>query len=131
MSVGLILVTHNSIGEHLLATARSMLGCLPLETVALAVSQADSTDELTQRLLALYQGLDTPDGVLVLTDMYGSTPSNIANTLLSQGRVQVVAGVNLPMLIRILNYPSLSLPELADKAISGGHDGILLCEAGT
>lgn len=128
MSVGLILVTHNSIGEHLLATARSMLGRLPLETAALAVSQADTTDELIQRLRALYQGLHSPDGVLVLTDMYGSTPSNIANTLLSQGNVQVVAGVNLPMLIRILNYPTLSLPELADKAISGGHDGILRCE---
>ena len=77
------------------------------------------------------RALDDGDGVLVLTDLYGSTPSNIAASLLGTGAVQVVAGLNLPMLIRVLNYPAEDLPALADKAVSGGNRGILLCRGGS
>ena len=70
--------------------------------------------------------LDTGDGVLVLTDVCGATPSNIACRLVSLGRVMVVSGLNLPMLMRILNYPNLSLEELAERAVSGGRQGIML-----
>jgi PTS system ascorbate-specific IIA component len=59
--------------------------------------------------------------------MYGSTPSNIACRLHAQANVRVVGGINLPMLVRILNYPRLSLDELVDKAVSGGRDGVLTC----
>ncbi|EHQ51365.1 MULTISPECIES: PTS sugar transporter subunit IIA [Ectothiorhodospira] len=128
MSVGLLIITHNHIGEDLLSTARSMMGSIPLETRCLAVSQSGDPDILLDRAIDLYQRLNQGDGVLVLTDMYGSTPSNIANRLLQQPKVQVIAGINLPMLVRVLNYPNLRLHELVNKAISGGHDGILLCE---
>ena len=67
-------------------------------------------------------------GVLILTDMYGSTPSNIANSLKNMENIEVVAGVNLPMFIRILNYSDLNLADITEKALSGGHDGIILCE---
>ena len=128
MSVGLLLITHNQIGEDLLHTAASMMGEVPLETRCLPVSQSEDPDQLYEQAMQAYEALHTGDGVLVLTDMYGSTPSNIANRLLHQPKVQVIAGVNLPMLVRILNYPSLRLHELVNKALSGGHDGILLCE---
>lgn len=130
MSVGLLIVTHGRIGEQLLETAKSMLGICPLQTASLAVSQHCDPDKLYAETREWYDFLERGDGVLVLTDMYGSTPSNVSNRLLNEGnpRVQVVAGVNLPMLVRVLNYPSLSLPELVNKALSGGHDGILLCE---
>jgi PTS system ascorbate-specific IIA component len=59
--------------------------------------------------------------------MYGSTPSNIANRLMKRPEVSVISGISLPMLIRVMNYPKLSLPELINKALTGGHDGILLC----
>jgi PTS system ascorbate-specific IIA component len=72
--------------------------------------------------------LDDGDGVLVLTDLFGSTPSNISVRLLSRGNIEVVSGVNLSMLIRVMNYPELSLPILVTKALTGGHDGINLCE---
>jgi PTS system ascorbate-specific IIA component len=71
--------------------------------------------------------LDDGDGVLVLTDMYGSTPSNVASSLGREDRVVVVAGLNLPMLVRVLNYPEDSLSALAEKAVSGGNRGILIC----
>ena len=70
--------------------------------------------------------LDSGDGVLVLTDMYGATPSNIACRLRKLHDVRVVAGLNLPMLIRVLNYPGLDLDELMHKALSGGRDGVLI-----
>jgi mannose PTS system EIIA component len=128
MAVGLLIITHNHIGEDLLGTARSMLGQLPLDTAWLAVSQAGDPDDLLTQALVQYRRLNTGDGVLVLTDMYGSTPSNIATRLLQQPKTQVIAGINLPMLVRVLNYPQLRLHELVNKAISGGHDGIVLCE---
>ena len=128
MAVGLLIITHNRIGEDLLGTARSMLGRLPLETAWLPVSQSGDPDDLLTLATEYHRKLDTGDGVLVLTDMYGSTPSNIATRLLQYPKTQVIAGINLPMLVRVLNYPQLRLHELVNKAISGGHDGIVLCE---
>ncbi len=127
MSIGLLIITHNQVGHTLLQTAVNMMGVCPLSTEALAVTTDCDPDELrttTQRLIAQ---LDQGDGVLVLTDMYGSTPSNIAYDLLDEGRINVVAGINLPMLVRILNYAPLDLKELTNKAISGGKDGIVCC----
>lgn len=128
MSVGLLIISHDRIGQDLIHTASSMLGTPPLATEHLAVSQSDDPDQLHQRARKICDHLDTGQGVLILTDMYGSTPSNIATRLMSNPQWQVIAGVNLPMLVRILNYPQLSLHELVNKALSGGHDGILLCE---
>jgi PTS system ascorbate-specific IIA component len=79
---------------------------------------------LLQRAKKALAALDTGDGVLVLTDLFGSTPSNIAARLLDSSRTRVVTGINLPMLIRVLNYPQLDLASLAAKAVSGGLDGV-------
>lgn len=72
--------------------------------------------------------LQSGDGVLILTDMYGSTPSNVANRLMAKDGIQIVSGINLPMLLRVLNYPELGLEELVQKAVSGGRDGVRVCE---
>jgi PTS system ascorbate-specific IIA component len=129
MSVGLLIITHGRIGEDLLATATSVMGFCPLQTAHLAVSQKTDPEALLREARRLCNDLDCGQGVLVLTDMYGSTPSNIANRLLDQAQVQVVAGINLPMVVRVLNYPSLNLYEMVNKALSGGHDGIVFCES--
>lgn len=128
MSVGLLIITHGQIGEYLLETAKSMLGVCPLQTDYMVVSNSCDPEKLLEQARRTCLSLDQGDGVLVLTDMYGSTPSNVANRLLKEAAVQVVAGINLPMLVRVLNYPSLNLHEMVNKALSGGHDGILLCE---
>ena len=78
----------------------------------------------------MIEQLDQGDGVLILTDMYGSTPGNIACALGQNNRVAVVAGLNLPMLVRVLNYPQLDLHTLAEKAESGGRIGIVPCPPG-
>lgn len=125
----MLIITHGEIGEQLVKTATSTLGGkLPLQCRALSVSQSCDPDALGQRASNILTEMSDDDELLVLTDMYGSTPSNIANRLSETHKVRVIAGVNLPMFIRILNYPTLELDELIEKALSGGHDGIILCE---
>lgn len=125
MSIGLLLITHNDIGASLLETTEQMLGLCPLQTKTLPVSSDSDPDQLRQTAMGLVKELDQGDGVLVLTDMYGATPSNIACTLQQQDNVAVVAGLNLPMLVRVLNYPRLDLAASAEMAVSGGHIGIM------
>ncbi|MGM0476386.1 MAG: PTS sugar transporter subunit IIA [Pseudomonadota bacterium] len=123
--VGVLLVTHARIGDALLDTARTMLGPPPLATEVLPVPQDCDPERITAEARERRARVDGGNGVLVLTDMYGSTPSNIAHRLLDDGDSRVVAGVNLPMLVRVFNYATLDLSPLADKAVSGGHDGIV------
>jgi PTS system mannose-specific IIA component len=129
MSVGILLITHNGIGASLVEAATGMLGVCPVQIEALAVSPDADPDQLVAQAERRVEELDAGDGVLVLTDMFGSTPSNVATRLRAPGRLAVVAGVNLPMLVRVLNYASLGLPELVDKAASGGARGVLRCQS--
>ena len=105
-----------------------MLGGLPEGCESMAMSQADDPDEVLARARDRLEVLDSGAGVLILTDMFGSTPSNVASRVARARNARVIAGVNLPMLVRILNYRHLPLTEVVNKALSGGHDGILLCD---
>ena len=127
MTVGLLIISHNKIGDELLATATATLGICPLLTETLRVTSDADLDALREQAWRLVTRLDQGAGVLVLTDTFGSTPSNIAYQLLERPGVRVVTGINLPMMLRILNYPQLQLDALAQKAVSGGRDGIVDC----
>ncbi|MDH5191650.1 MAG: PTS fructose transporter subunit IIA [Gammaproteobacteria bacterium] len=127
MSVGLLIITHDDIGKMLLATAVRMMNVCPLEAEVLSVPFSQDVENLSKQAKKLCTKLESGDGVLVLTDVYGSTPSNIASSLSDGETVRVIAGINLPMLIRVLNYPRLNLSELMIKALSGGRDGVLVC----
>lgn len=127
MNVGILLVTHGEIGSALLDATIDILGVCPLSASALsAPAGCDPERILTEARSAILE-LDSGDGVLVLTDLYGSTPSNIACKLHHDKGVRVVSGVNLPMLVRIFNYPDLDLDELQHKAVTGGRDGVITC----
>ena len=119
--VGLLIVTHNQIGEVLYETASNMLGMCPLMAEVLPVMADSDPDDMVRRGWELVERLNQGDGVLVLTDMYGSTPSNIAARLADNRQVLVVTGINLPMLVRVMNYPSLGVMELALKADFEDH----------
>ncbi len=129
MTVGVLIVTHGRVGEVLLNTAVHLLGFCPLQVSTLSVEFDCNLDEAEAEARSAARALDSGDGVLVLTDVYGSTPSNVANRVQGLSAMAVVAGLNLPMLIRVLNYPRLDLEQLAAKAVSGGRDGVLLCTA--
>ncbi|MGC1953949.1 MAG: PTS fructose transporter subunit IIA [Gammaproteobacteria bacterium] len=127
MSVGLLIITHERIASVMADTAMAMLGRCPLPLAVLPVASDCDPDQLRKDAQAQVEMLDQGDGVLVLTDMYGSTPSNVAGSLIQIDRVQVVSGINLPMLVRVMNYPQLDLARLAEKAVSGGREGVFIC----
>jgi PTS system mannose-specific IIA component len=128
MNAGLLLVTHGKLGRHLLDTMIDMMGgALPLDTDTLEVRRVQSPAALIAQGTKTIERLDSGAGVLILTDAFGSTPSNIANRLSIVDRTEVVAGVNLPMLVRVFNYPKLSLAEMAKNAVEGGQRGIVIC----
>ncbi|WP_028450527.1 MULTISPECIES: PTS sugar transporter subunit IIA [Chitinibacter] len=123
--VGIIIVTHYSMGEALMTCAQHIMG-RPLPNLGqLAVSKADDPEQVLQRAKALIAELDDGDGILLLTDIYGGTPSNVANRLIEAGKIEAVAGVNLPMLVRALSYSHQSLEIAVSKAITGGLEGVL------
>jgi PTS system ascorbate-specific IIA component len=112
-------------GASLIATARHILGRIALPLDTLAVPPGSDVEAALRDTAARVRSLDRGDGVLVLTDVYGATPSNIAEQLHSIGiDVRRVSGLNLPMLLRVLNYPEQSLEELVQTAASGGRSGI-------
>ncbi len=129
MKIKLLLVTHESIGESLLAVARTTLGDdLPLPVKTIAVATDADPMSISARLQAELDYIADDKDVLILTDIFGATPCNISQTLTHENAIQIVSGLNLPMLLRVLNYPNLPLNEIVEKAISGGKDGIQSCD---
>lgn len=128
MSVGLLLITHQNIASSLLDTARQMLNTCPLATRALEVPFDYSVEDIYSQAKVYMDTLDTGNGVLIITDIYGSTPANIGKKLCEEYNSKLISGLNLPMLIRILNYPQLDLNDIAIKASSGAQDGIFICD---
>ena len=126
MSVGVLIISHDGIGPAILGTATLMLNDCPLQTKLLTASRDCDPDQLTEDTIEQIEALNSGEGVLVLTDLFGSTPCNIAQKLSTQKHVHIVSGLNLSMLIRVFNYPKLSLEELSEKAVSGGKDGITM-----
>jgi PTS system ascorbate-specific IIA component len=127
MSVGILLLTHEAMGEALIATARHILGRTTLKLDAIAIPPGSDVDLALADTATRVRSLDSGDGVLVLTDVYGATPSNVAEKLLDLGLdVHRVSGLSLPMLLRVLNYPEQSLLELVQTAASGGRSGVVI-----
>ncbi len=130
MSVGVLLMTHEAMGAALIGAARHVLGTLPLSVDVIEVQASADPDHTLTHAARHARSLDAGDGVLVLTDLYGATPCNVAQRLPTLGlTTHCVSGLNLPMLLRVLNYPEQSLDELAQTAASGGRGGIFIDHA--
>ena len=125
MSVSILIVTHGNIGQATLDAALEIIGSSPMAIKAINIDRDTDYDSLVTKVNTVAKEINTGDGVLLLTDLYGSTPSNIASSIDIKDSI-VIAGLNLPMLIRVMNYYTLPLYEISDKAISGGKDGILV-----
>jgi len=120
-----LVVTHGSIGEALLASAAQILGHPPQQVATLSVWRQDDPDDLVLRARELLEGLDAGDGVLVLTDIFGATPGNVVSRLLQDGRIEGVSGASLPMLLRVLTGRNGSLSAAVQRALSGGSEGVV------
>jgi PTS system ascorbate-specific IIA component len=122
--VGILIVSHGAFGESLIHSASHVLGRRPLFLRQVGVTVHDDPDAILPVAEDLIRFLDQGQGVLVMTDIFGATPSNIAMKLLRPGKVEGVAGVNLPMLIRALTYREESLEATLEKALSGATEGV-------
>jgi mannose PTS system EIIA component len=123
--IGILIVAHGAFGESLIHSASHVLGKRPLFLRQVGITVHDEPDAILPVAEDLIRFLDQGQGVLVLTDIYGATPSNIATRLLRPGRVEGIAGVNLPMLIRALTYRDEPLESLLAKALEGATEGVL------
>jgi mannose PTS system EIIA component len=123
--IGIFLITHGSYGEALLQNVSHVLNKRPAQVMQLGlISQDDPLDMLpmAREMLAL---VDKGDGVLILTDIFGASPANLALKLLERGRIEGLTGVNMPMLLRALTYRDKGMETLLVRARDGGRDGII------
>ena len=123
MKVGILLVTHSDIGKQLLLTETSVFGKNPFQVELLAVDNYDQPNDVKELAEKYVKFLDNGAGVLVLTDIIGTTPSNIASSI-NHDKIKVVAGLNLSMILNVFNYPEKSLDQLSIKALEGGIQGV-------
>jgi PTS system mannose-specific IIA component len=123
--IGILLVTHNGLGDSFVDCVKHVLGEVPPNLDVLSVLAGDEPKQKLAEGQALIRQLDTGGGVLVLADVFGATPSNIGRQLCQAERVLGVAGLNLPMLLRVVCSPDKSLPELAKLAVDGGRECIV------
>lgn len=130
MAVGILLITHTGIGSALVAVASRLMNPLPLRTEALEVPFDANLDAMLPQASAALRRVDGGDGVLVLTDLYGASPSNLAAKIAHLGTpVRRVSSLNLPMLLRVLNYSELQLDQLPAVAAAGARNGVILDDA--
>jgi len=123
--VGIMLVAHGRIAESLLHCAVHMLGENPEHCVAIPIDSHDNFITMSARIQTCIEELNQGHGVIILTDIMGGTPCNTMRDFLVPNQVEVITGMNLPMLIRTLNFRDQSLEFVIKKAMSGGIDGVL------
>ena len=126
--IGVLIVAHDQLGDSLIKAATHVLGGRPQQFEAFSVKATDDPLALLPNAQLAVQALDTGEGVLVLSDIYGATPCNLAVKLLDPGHVEGIAGVNLPMLVRAFTYRMRGMDTLIKKAVSGGCEGVLQFE---
>jgi len=126
--IGVLIVAHDSLGDSLVKAVTHVLGARPAQFEVMSVAASDDPLLLLPAARAAVDRLETGDGVVVFSDIFGATPSNLAGKLVRPGRVELIAGVNLPMLVRAFTYRTRGMDTLVKKAISGGCEGVLHVE---
>ena len=126
--IGLVIIAHENLGDALIRCVTHVLGGRPPKVESLTIGSHDEAFGLLPQAKKLVASVDQGEGVLILSDIYGATPCNLACKLIVPGRVEVVTGVSLPMLVRAFTYRDKGLATMVSKAVSGGRDGVLHVE---
>jgi len=125
--IGVLVVTHCRLGDALLEAAAFILGAPPEAMAAVSIDLKEDADKLRNKIVDAIKKLKSEDGVVILTDMFGGTPSNLSYSFLEEGRIEVISGVNLPILIRAATArKSLPLSDLATNLEAFGKKSISL-----
>lgn len=125
--IGIVVVTHSNLGDALIEATEFIIGQRPEITVSVSIDVNQNADRLREKVAEAIKKVDMQGGVLILTDMFGGTPSNLSYSFLEEGHVEVISGVNLPMLIKAINSREESeLSELAVDLEAFGKKSISL-----
>ena len=125
MKIGILIVSHQEIGAELLKAADSILGEHP-GFEAVSVYPEDPIDLSLRKIGDAIKHVDQGEGVLILSDLFGASPSNACLPFLKKDKVELVSGLNLPMLIKLLNFKGeMKLSELADFIVDYGQQHVL------
>ncbi len=123
--IGVMVVSHEPLGTALIHCTRHIYGRLPVQLAALDVIPDEDPDQAYSAAIELLARINDGSGVIVLTDLFGATPSRIAARLAQPHKVVVLAGVNLPMLVKVLNNRRMPVEELVDTLLSSAQGAIL------
>ncbi|MBW1840369.1 MAG: PTS fructose transporter subunit IIA [Deltaproteobacteria bacterium] len=125
--IGIVIVTHRQLGDALIDTAAFILGAPPEAVVSVSVDLKDNAEKLRKKIANGIKQVNQNEGILILTDMFGGTPSNLSYSFLEEGRVEVLSGVNLPILIKATNTRNkMNISELARTLEDAGKKSISL-----
>ncbi len=128
--IGIVIVTHSRLGEALIETAEFILGKKPEATVAVSIDLKINAEILRKKISEGIKSVNHHKGIIIMTDMFGGTPSNLGYSFLEEGRVEVISGVNLPILIKAANArEKMELAELAQCLEACGKRSISLGSA--
>jgi len=123
--VGVIIVAHMQLAAELLKVAQIITSSTLDNFMAVSINLDDNPDQAREKLLTAVKTVDNGDGVILIVDMFGGTPSNLSLSLLTRGKVEIVTGANLPMIIEAAsNSPKLALNELVNMLTSSGQKEI-------
>ena len=129
--IGILLMTHGELGKSLIECATHILGDKPTFLESLTIENDCAHEKMFSDISEKIKVLDQGKGVLILTDIFGATPCNIITKIIQPGKVDAIAGVNLSMLIRSINYRHEPFDTLIAKAIQGALDGIIHIQSDT
>ena len=125
--IGIVIVTHSQLGDALIDTAEFILGDRPDTVVSVSIDLKENVDKLRKKIAQAIKTVDNKKGVIILTDMFGGTPSNLSYSFLEEGQVEVISGVNLPILIKAVDLQkNMGLSELAQHLEAFGKKSISL-----
>jgi PTS system mannose-specific IIA component len=126
--VGIVIVTHSQLGDALIDAAEFILGTRPDTMVSVSINLNENVDKLRKKITEGIKEVDRNKGILILTDMFGGTPSNLSYSFLEEGKVEVISGVNLPILIKAedLQKKEMDLCDLAEHLEAFGKKSISL-----
>ena len=125
--IGILLVTHKEIGTALIDAAEFIIGSRPEALAAVSINLNENAEKLREKIAKGIKTVYHPKGVLILTDMFGGTPSNLSYSFLEEGRLEVLTGVNLPILIRAIDTrQNMGLSEMAKTLEDSGKKSIAM-----
>ena len=125
--VGIVIVTHSQLGDALIEAAEFIIGSRPNGMVSVSIDLNENVDKLREKIAEGIKKVDQSKGVLILTDMFGGSPSNLSYSFLEEGQVEVISGVNLPILIKALDaQEDMELSQFAESLEAFGKKSISL-----